>query len=148
MSTDQYTQEELEAMMGGAAAAAGIGMLVVAIICTIMGVLIVAGLWKIFTKAGKPGVAAIVPIWNYVVMVEMIGKPMWWVIMLIVPCTAIVWVWMFYIELAKCFGKSAGFGVCMVFFPFICIPILGFGSAQYQRPETALNEAGGGDPVE
>ncbi|MBT3468214.1 MAG: signal peptidase I [Opitutae bacterium] len=91
--------------------------------------------WKVFSKAGKPGIASIIPIWNIVVMVEMAGKPVSWVLLiLLVPCANIYFAIMLMIELAKRFGKSSGFGIGLILLPFIFWPMLAFGSAQYQAP--------------
>ena len=48
-------------------------------------VLIVAGFWKVFVKAGEPGWAAIVPIYNIFVLLKIAGKPAWWIILMIIP---------------------------------------------------------------
>ncbi|HET6879278.1 MAG TPA: DUF5684 domain-containing protein [Pirellulales bacterium] len=94
----------------------------------------VAGLWKIFAKAGKPGWAALIPIYNAVVMLEIIGKPIWWIILLLIPCVNIIIGILLAVELAKCFGKGGGFAAGMIFLPFIFYPILGFGDARYRGP--------------
>jgi len=87
--------------------------------------------WKIFTKAGKPGWAAIVPIYNIMVLCEIAGKPAWWVILFLIPCVNIVIMFIVYIALAEAFGKSAGFGVGLALLGIIFFPILAFGSAEY-----------------
>jgi hypothetical protein len=98
-------------------------------------ILVIAGLWKVFEKAGKPGWAAIIPIYNIIVMVEIVGKPMWWAIMiLIVPCANIVFMVMLNIELAKSFGKDIGYAIGLILLPFIFVPMLGFGDATYEGP--------------
>jgi len=91
----------------------------------------IAGLWKIFTKAGKPGWAAIVPIYNCIVLLEIVGKPIWWIILLLIPCVNIIVSIMLNVELAKKFGKGIGFAIGIIILPFVFIPILGFGKAQY-----------------
>ncbi|RAV30626.1 DUF5684 domain-containing protein [Sinomicrobium soli] len=97
-------------------------------------VLLIAGMWKVFEKAGKPGWAAIVPIYNIVVLIEIVGKPMWWIVLLLLPCVNIVaQVWITNL-LSKSFGKSEGFTIGLVLLPFVFFPILGFGDARYQGP--------------
>ncbi len=96
------------------------------IIALALSVLIIVSLWKIFTKAGKPGWAAIVPIYNVIVLVQITGLPLWYIILLLIPIVNIYAIFKIYIELAHKFGKSTGFGVLMVFFSGICIPILAF----------------------
>jgi hypothetical protein len=100
-------------------------------------VLVVAGFWKMFEKAGKPGWAAIVPIYNMIVMLEIAGRPIWWIILLIIPIVSIVVVIIVMIDIAKSFGKGAGFAIGLVFLPFIFGPLLGFGDATYKGPAAA-----------
>ena len=94
-------------------------------------ILFIVSLWKIFTKAGKPGWASIIPIYNLVVLLEIIKKPLWWILLLIIPVVSIIISIVMYVELSKKFGKSTGFGVGLVLLPFIFFPILAFGDAKY-----------------
>lgn len=111
---------------------AGIGTgTIIFYIAVIIFMLIV--MWKIYAKAGQPGWAAIIPIYNLVVMFRII-KMEWWhiLIMLFVPFAQIVYAILIPVKLAKVFGKSTGFGVLSIFFSIICYPILAFGSAKYE----------------
>jgi hypothetical protein len=110
------------------AAAGGAGS---SIIGLLIGILVIAGLWKVFTKAGKPGWAAIIPIYNLIVLLQIAGKPLWWIVLFCIPIVNIVVAVMVLINVAKSFGKGAGFAIGMLFLGPIFIPILGFGSAQY-----------------
>lgn len=121
---------------GTSAAAAGIGI-VWTIIWLAIAVVVIIGVWKVFEKAGKPGWAAIIPIYNYIVLLEIIGKPVWWVILLFIPIANIIVLFIISFKLAEAFGKSAGFGIGLVFLSFIFYPMLGFGSAEYQGPPDA-----------
>jgi hypothetical protein len=94
-------------------------------------IFMIASIWKVFAKAGKPGWAAIVPIYNLVVMLEIAGKPLWWFLLFLIPLVNIVVAFIVYISLAERFGKGAGFGVGLTLLGFIFFPILGFGDAQY-----------------
>jgi len=95
-------------------------------------VLMIGSVWKVFTKAGKPGWACIVPIYNVIVLLEIAGKPLWWIILMIIPLVNIVIAILLAIEVAKKFGQSSGFGLGLAFLPFIFYPVLGYGSARYQ----------------
>jgi len=100
--------------------------------------LLIIPLWKIYLKAGKPGWASIIPIYNIIVYLEIIGKPWWWILLLLfVPVANIIFAILMANELSKCFGKDAGFTVGLILLPFIFYPILGYGKAQYIKPETA-----------
>jgi Family of unknown function (DUF5684) len=95
-------------------------------------VAIIAGIWKVFVKAGKPGWAAIIPIYNVIVLLEIAGKPLWWIILFFIPLVNIIMAILVSIAVARKFGKSDGFGVGLALLGFIFYPILGFGDAQYQ----------------
>lgn len=122
--------EDPTAQVGGAAAA-GVGIVMMLVWLALI-VLMIAGMWKIFTKAGEPGWAAIVPIYNLVVLLKIVGKPAWWVILMLIPFVNFVIAIILSLGLAQAFGKTAGFGIGLLLLPFIFYPILGFGSARYQ----------------
>src|SRR3990172_4051958 len=90
-------------------------------------VLMIGSVWKVFTKAGKPGWACIVPIYNVIVLLEIAGKPLWWIILMIIPLVNIVIAILLAIEVAKNFGKTAGFGIGLALLPFIFYPMLAWG---------------------
>jgi len=94
-------------------------------------VFIIAGIWKTFEKAGQPGWAAIIPIYNVVILLKIAGRPIWWLVLLLIPIVSIVVSIVVAIDIAKNFGKSTGFGVGLALLGFIFYPILGFGDAEY-----------------
>ncbi|MGI5913945.1 MAG: DUF5684 domain-containing protein [Bacteroidales bacterium] len=93
-------------------------------------VLIIVALWKVYNKAGKPGWAAIIPIYNIWVLLEIIKKPWWWLLLLLIPIVNIVILIIMIHNLSLKFGKGVGFTIGMILLPFIFIPILGFGDAK------------------
>lgn len=95
-------------------------------------VVLLASQWKIFSKAGKPGWACLIPIYSTIVLLEIIKKPVWWIFMFLIPLVNIYFLIVAMNELSKSFGKSTGFTVGLLLLPFIFYPILGFGSAEYQ----------------
>ncbi len=122
---------------GGGAGAGGAGIGILGFVCYFLFILAItvptiAGLWKIFDKAGQPGWAAIVPVYNTIILLQITEKPTWWVIVLLCPCTSIVFSILVCLTLAEKFGKSAGFGIGLALLGPIFAPILGFGSATYQ----------------
>jgi hypothetical protein len=96
--------------------------------------MMIASMWKVFTKAGQPGWAVLVPIYNVMIMLKITGKPAWWLILFCVPVANVVVMFLVVVALAKSFGKGTGFGIGMLFFGFVFYPILGFGDAQYTAP--------------
>ncbi|MBM84265.1 MAG: signal peptidase I [Planctomycetaceae bacterium] len=91
-------------------------------------------MWVVFSKAGKPGWASIVPIYNMIVLLEICGRPIWWLLLMFIPCVNIVFAIMLLIDLAKAFGKGAGFGVGLILLTPIFMMILAFSSAKYEGP--------------
>lgn len=90
--------------------------------------------WKIFEKAGQPGWAAIIPIYNAIVLLKIVGKPVWWLFLFLIPFVNYVFIIWTYNMLSKSFGKSEGFTVGLVLLSFIFGPILAFGDAKYLGP--------------
>ncbi len=97
-------------------------------------VAIIAGVWKVFVKAGKPGWASLIPIYNIVVLLQIVGRPIWWLILLLIPLVGIIVAIILSIDMAKSFGKSTGFGIGLALLGVVFYPILGFGDARYQGP--------------
>jgi len=97
-------------------------------------ILMIAAWWKIFTKAGQPGWASIIPIYNLYVWCKIVGRPWWWILLMLIPFVNLVILIILIIDLAKSFGKGVFLGIGLLLLPFIFFPILGFGSAQYQGP--------------
>jgi Na+/proline symporter len=105
-------------------------------------VVIIVGLWKVFTKAGQPGWGSLIPIYNAYLWLKIAGKPGWWLLLLFIPLVNIVIAIIVAIEVAKRFGKSAAFGIFLVaILAFIGIPILGFGDAVYTPQGAAPSPA-------
>ena len=95
-------------------------------------VLVIAGFWKVFVKAGHPGWAAIIPIYNIYILLKIAGRPGWWLLLFLIPIVSLVIAIIVAIDVAKSFGKGTGFGVGLAFLGPIFYPILGFGDATYQ----------------
>jgi len=112
-----------------AAAGGAVGAIMIVYFAVL--ILMVAAMWKIFTKAGKPGWAAIVPIYNIIVLLEIVGKPLWWFVLFIIPIVNFIAIIMVTLELAKKFGKGAGFGIGLLLLGPIFAPMLAWGDAQY-----------------
>ncbi len=112
----------------------GAAVLIILLIELLVIVVVIAGLWKVFVKAGEPGWAAIVPIYNTYVLLKIVGRPWWWLILMIIPLVGLI-VWIIAaLDLAKSFGKSVAFAIGLILLSIIFIPILGFGDAKYLGP--------------
>jgi hypothetical protein len=115
-----------------AASSEGGGGIAPMIVMLVIAVFFIACQWKIFTKAGKPGWACIIPIYGTIVFLDIAGKPAWWFILFLIPIVSLVISLLTLISFCQAFGKGAGFAIGMIFLPFIFLPMLAFGSAQYQ----------------
>jgi hypothetical protein len=113
--------------------AAGVGI-VTWLISAVVVVFYIFCMWKVYEKAGKPGWASIIPIYSTLVMLEIIGRPWWYLLLMFVPVVNIVIGIMIVFDLATVFGKGTGFGFGLLFLSFIFTPILAFGDAVYQGP--------------
>ena len=92
-----------------------------------LSILMFISLWKIFKKAGKPGWASIVPIYNIYIMCEIAEKEWWYVLLSCVPFANIYAMIVLYNGMAKRFGKSGGFVAGMLLLPVVFFPMLAFG---------------------
>lgn len=110
---------------------AGIGMGMLMIWLAFI-VVMIAAMWKVFEKAGEPGWAAIIPIYNFIILLKIVGRPVWWIILFLIPFVNFIILLIVAFDLAKRFGKSAGFALGLFFLPFIFYPILAWGDARYQ----------------
>ncbi len=122
----EYTNEDM------AVGAAGGGIFM--IIWLAVMVLMIASMWKVFTKAGQPGWAAIIPIYNVIVLLQVVGKPVWWIILFLIPFVNLIMMILVALELSKVFGKGGGFAAGLILLPFIFYPVLAFGDARYVPP--------------
>jgi hypothetical protein len=107
----------------------------------LVALLLIVAMWKVFTKAGQPGWASIIPIYNIYIWCKIVGRPWWWILLMLIPFVNFIVAIILCIDLAKSFGKGVGFGIGLALLGIIFFPILGFGSAQYQGPS-----AGGSAP--
>jgi hypothetical protein len=111
------------------------------IIGLLIALFLIVAMWKVFTKAGQPGWASIIPIYNLYVWCKIVGRPGWWIILLLIPFVNFIIGIILSIDLAKSFGKGAGFGIGLALLGIIFWPILGFGSAQYHGPSASSGVA-------
>ena len=101
-----------------------------------------AGLWKIFEKANKPGWASLIPFYNMVIWFEIIGKPLWQIILVFIPFANIYVAVTMCIGMCRSYGKSGiGNYLAAIFFCFIYIPYLGFTEdIKYVGPAESVNQ--------
>jgi hypothetical protein len=91
-----------------------------------------AGMWKAFEKMGRKGWEGIVPIYNLYILLQVLGRPVIWLVLCLIPIVNLAAIIVLCIDVARGFGKTTGFGVCLGLFGFVCWPILGFGKDTWQ----------------
>ena len=129
-----------------AAAGAGIGVGMIIFYLAIAALMLVS-MWKIFVKCGKPGWACLIPIYNIIVMLDIAGKPAWYVLLFFLPIANIYAMWVCYDGMAKKLGKSTGFTVGMILLPIIFFPILAFSKTNSVAPSSASDSTVTQTPV-
>jgi hypothetical protein len=102
-------------------------------------VVVIIGGWKVFEKAGQPGWAILIPIYNIYVMLKIAGRPGWWLLLYFIPLVNFAIAIIVAIDIAKAFGQSATFGFFLLFLlAGIGYLILGFGDYRYQGTAAAV----------
>jgi len=110
------------------------------LIALVVGVFMVAAMWRVFTKAGHPGWGVLIPFYNVVLMLRIAGKPGWWLIFFFIPVINLVVQIVMTIDIARNFGRSGWFAAGLIFLPIIFFPILAFGESVY----IGADQPGGG----
>lgn len=123
------------------------------VIALLLFVLYLASAWQVYSKTGKPGWACLIPIYNVIVFLRIVGRPVWWFVLLFIPGVNIIISLLLCLDLAAVFGKGTGFGLGLFFLPIILLPILAFGKAEYRgqpirQPRFATAEPDDWQPVE
>ncbi len=119
---------------GAGGAVAGLFGGLMGLVWLVVAVLMIVALWKIFTKAGKPGWYSLIPIWNTLVLLRIVGRPMWWFLLYFIPIVNVIILFIVLNDLSKSFGKGIGFTIGLIIFPYVFMLVLGLGSAPYVGP--------------
>jgi hypothetical protein len=112
----------------------GIGgqeLIVLSIILIPIFIIPIASYWKIFKKAEQPGWAALIPIYNLIILMKIIDKPWWWALLCFIPYLNLIWIIWSTNLMVKRFGKTEAFTIGVVLLPPIFLPILAFGNSRY-----------------
>lgn len=117
--------------------ASGTGSLVFLLVALVFTVLVIAAEWRIFSKAGQPGWAVLIPIYNTIVLLRVAGRSGWWFLLFLIPIVNFIVLIIVMNDLSKAFGKGIGTTLGLIFLSPFFIMILGFGGAQYVRAAQA-----------
>ena len=94
--------------------------------------------WRILTKAQRPGWAVLVPVYSIIVRLQMLGKPIWWILILMIPPANLILFVLMVVALAEVFDRSIGFAIGLLLLGPVFLPILAFGDAAYQKPDSSI----------
>ena len=103
-----------------------------------LGILLLASYWKLFVKANEQGWKALIPFYNLYTATKLVFSSGWFFLLTFVPIANIVYAVMLVVRTAKAYGKGTGFGILMLFFPYICYPILAFSADTYYMGNPVL----------
>lgn len=106
----------------------------VTLLLGVIGVIVVSQ-WFVYMKANQPGWACIVPVYNLIVLLKIVKRPIWWLVFLLLPYVNIVFGIICQVDLAKRFRQTAGFTVGLILVPFVFYPLLAFGNSTYHGEE-------------
>jgi Mce-associated membrane protein len=131
--TAAYQLAATDAVPGAALIVSQVALLIV--------IIMLVAMWRVFAKAGEPGWAAIIPFYNAYVLLRIVGRPAWWLVLLLIPVVNLVFGVIVAIDLARAFGRGAAFGVFgLALFAPVGYAILGFGNARYRGPDGSAEE--------
>jgi hypothetical protein len=109
-----------------------LSLLVLAVMITM-----IVAMWKLFEKAGQPGWAAIVPFFNFYTALKVVGRPGWWLALMIIPIANVVVLIIVAVDLAKAFSRDGGFALLLILLPFVGFPLLAFSADAFYRGPVA-----------
>ena len=96
-------------------------------------IFLIVATWKMYEKANKPGWAAIVPIYNIIVLFEIIGYKWYYIFLFLVgiipvvgQAASLLFTISYNIKLAKSFGQEVGFGIGLWLLNPIFVSIIAF----------------------
>ncbi len=98
-------------------------------------ILVAVALWKVFQKAGLPGILGIIPIVNVVFLVKIAGMSMWLALLYLIPLVNIVFAIIVALRMGRGFGHGAVFSIFLLWLlPFVGYLVIGFGDDRYSTP--------------
>lgn len=102
------------------------------IVTLLISILIIVELWIIFKKCGKKGYLSIIPFANLWTLFTIVDLPGW---LSLIPVANLVGLIVAYFKLPVKFGKSAAYGLGILFFPFIFLGLLAFSKEKEAKEE-------------
>jgi len=64
------------------------------------------GTWKLYVKAGRKAWEAAIPVYNAIVLMQIINRPKWWVVLLFIPIINLLMFPVVWVETIRSFGKN------------------------------------------
>ncbi len=76
------------------------------------------GTWKLYKKAGRKAWEALMPVYNAIVLMKIINRPIWWTILLFIPVVNLLMFPIIWIETIRSFGKKSRLDSALVLLTF------------------------------
>jgi len=105
------------------------------------------GTWKLYVKAGRKAWEAAIPVYNAVVLMQIIGRPKWWVILLFLPIINLLMFAVIWVETIRSFGKKSTLDTVLVIatLGFYIYYINYFTEVKYERDRSLKPATSGGE---
>jgi len=65
------------------------------------------GTWKLYVKAGRKAWEALIPVYNAIVLMQIIRRPKWWVILLFIPIINLLMFPVIWVETIRSYGRNS-----------------------------------------
>lgn len=105
-----------------------IGLIVLAVIIVLISLI---GGMKVFKKANHNGIAAFIPFYHLIMLIEICNLPAMYFLFLFIPIANFIFYYKICEKLTRLFKKQDRFKYGLFLLPIIYFPILGFGKSEY-----------------
>ncbi len=105
-------------------------LILLGIFCVLVVVYFIS-MMRIYRKANRSGISAIIPIYNLIVLLEIINESRWKIILFFIPILNIFYFFITMYKLARYFRKSKIYSLMCSIFSLIMIPVLSFSDSEY-----------------
>lgn len=143
-------QTSSSALSAGEAAALGGIFLVFGVVALALIALMLAAMWKIFTKAGEKGYKALIPVYNAWIFLRLGDQAGWWAIVALIPIAnfvALIFMIIAAYNVGLKLGKEGWFVILYIFVPFIWALILAFDKSTWKNTPAGRVSAPDGAPA-
>ena len=126
---------------GGVFAGAFAILGIMSLLGSVLGIIMLISTMKIFKKAGKNMWYSLIPIYNIIIMMDIIKMKYKELLFLLIPFVgSLIFLYRYSVGLSKAFGKSNNYALGLFFLSFIFIPLLAFSDNKYVYGDNNVTE--------